>query len=100
MDNTLAIIGDEDAVLGFKALGFKVYAISESADYKSYLEKAINDKATIYLVQDDIYQDSLELINGYRGLPLPVFIPFSKSTKNVLLDMMLKEIRLKATGAF
>ena len=100
LDNPLAIIGDDDVVLGFKALGFKVYAIPEAQDYKDYVHEAVKDKVGICLVQDEIYKASLELINSYKSLPLPIFIPFSKSARNDLLNIMVKDIRLKATGVF
>jgi vacuolar-type H+-ATPase subunit F/Vma7 len=100
LDNPLAIIGDDDAVLGFKALGLKVYAISKLQDYKKHFDEIVSDKIAICLVQDDIYRENLEIINSYKSLPLPIFIPFSKSARNELLDIMVKDIRLKATGAF
>ncbi len=99
-NNSLAIIGEEDAVLGFGALGFKIYAVGEEADFKKILDEVLRDKTMICLVQDYIYQRAIEEINKYRSLPLPVFIPFGKDANTDLLDTMIKEIRLKATGTF
>ena len=98
--NALAIIGDEDIVLGFQALGFKVFAVKEPGDYNVALQEAVQQRAAVCLVQDNIYNAAEELIKNYQSLPLPVFIPFSKSEKTDLLDAMVKDIRLKATGAF
>lgn len=98
-EGSLAIIGDEDLVVGFKALGFKVYPIQDFQDHVQCLTEAVNAKAAICLVQDDIYSLAQEFINSYRSLALPVFIPFSKSAKKDLLEGMVRQIRLKATGA-
>jgi vacuolar-type H+-ATPase subunit F/Vma7 len=99
LENSLAIIGDEDVVAGFKALGFKVYPIQNSQDQMQSLAKAVNDRVAICLVQEDIYRSGQDFIGSYRSFTLPIFIPFSKGAKNDLLEGMIKDIRLKATGA-
>lgn len=118
LENPLAIIGEEDAVLGFKALGFKVYPIrnfaqtskpdvsnevdiaKEVQEFRVALEEAVGQKTAIFLVQDEIYRLAQDAINVYRNLALPIFIPFSKGAKSNLLDEIVKAIRLKATGTF
>jgi vacuolar-type H+-ATPase subunit F/Vma7 len=99
-ENPLAIVGDEDAVLGFMALGFKVYAVKEPQQCNAILDEVVGSRAAVCLVQDNIYSLAHEQINSYKGRLLPIFIPFAKSGKLDLLDNILKEIRLKATGAF
>ena len=100
LNNSLAILGDEDLVLGFKSLGFKVYAIKGSMGFKATLDKVLEDKIAVCLLQENIYEESRDQINTYRHFALPIFIPFSKDRKTELLDKIVKEIRLKATGAF
>lgn len=96
----LAVIGDEDAILGFKAFGFMAYPLKEPAEFKAILEEALSDKAAIFLVQEDIYNLVLDEINSYKNLPSPIFIPFSKTLGGILLNNIIKDIRLRATGAF
>jgi len=100
LDKPLAVIGDEDAVAGFKALGFKVYAVKEPQEFSVILDKTVNEKFAICLVQDNLYQALESRINSYRHLALPIFIPFAKDAKMVLLDNVVKSIRLRATGTF
>jgi vacuolar-type H+-ATPase subunit F/Vma7 len=95
-----AIIGEEDVVLGFEALGFKVFAIREPQDFNAVLADATSQKIAIYLVQENIYRAQESQINSYRNFALPVFIPFSKDAKTPLLDTIIKDIRLRATGTF
>ena len=97
--NQFAIIGEEDIALGFRALGFKVYPFSSQADLKSTLDEIMNEKIAVCLIQEDIYSKASEQINNYKYLPLPVFVPFTKDSETTLLDKILKDIRLKATGA-
>ena len=110
-----AIIGEEDVVLGFEALGFKVYpvrnltadgkliisnGVREPQDFNAVLADATSQEIAIYLVQENIYRAQESQINSYRNFALPVFIPFSKDAKTPLLDTIIKDIRLRATGTF
>ena len=91
LEKPFAIVADEDVAAGFKGLGFQAFPT---------LEEAVNQQAAICLVQDDIYQEHKGFINNYKGLPLPIFIPFARNLKADLLDGIVKDIRLRATGTF
>jgi vacuolar-type H+-ATPase subunit F/Vma7 len=91
IDNPLAIVGEEDIVSGFQALGFKVY---------TDLNAALADKPAICLVQDEIYRQSEDLISSYRQAAIPAFIPFGKNAEMSLLEKIVRDIRLRATGTF
>lgn len=95
----LAIIGEEDVVLGFKPLGFSVYVVEEQRQVESIIEEVIRQKNAVCLMQDNIYRAAQDLINNYKNLPLPVFIPFSKGARTDLLDNILRDIRIRAIGA-
>ncbi|MCM8795383.1 MAG: V-type ATP synthase subunit F [Candidatus Omnitrophica bacterium] len=100
LQDSLAIIGDEDMVLGFRALGFKDYPLKEPKEFKAILEKILKTDTAICLIQDDFYLKVQEELKSYAGFGLPVFIPFSKTAKADLLDKIIKDIRLRATGVF
>jgi vacuolar-type H+-ATPase subunit F/Vma7 len=100
LDTPLAIIGDEDIILGFNALGFKPYPAKDKEAIDTALGEVVAKKTAVCLVQDDIYKIAESKIASYKNLPLPVFVPFAKKEKSVLFDDIIKNIRLKATGAF
>lgn len=97
-EKPLAIIGDEDAVLGFQSLGFSVYAVGDQRQIESIIEEVIRQKNAVCLMQDNIYRAAQDLINNYKNLPLPIFIPFSKDARTDLLDNILRDIRIRAIG--
>ncbi|MBM3251697.1 MAG: hypothetical protein FJZ11_02810 [Candidatus Omnitrophica bacterium] len=99
LNTKIAVSGDEDVVIGFAALGFSIYPLKTPEDFKSVVDKLIEENIAICLVQDNAYNANIEKINSYRQLSLPVFVPFSKDANSILLDNILKDIRLKATGA-
>jgi vacuolar-type H+-ATPase subunit F/Vma7 len=94
----LVIFGAEDVILGFKALGFHVYAVKDAAELKGVLPAAVAGGAVICLVEESLYQGVLPDIGRYKNLPYPIFIPFAADAKTELLDKLVKEIRLQATG--
>ena len=100
LKNPLSIIGEEDIIKGFSALGFKTYTLTQPEGFKPILEEVIQKNMLVCLVQDNIYTAVKEQIDAYKNLAFPVFIPLAKSTKINLLDNIAKEIRLRATGAF
>ena len=100
LEKPLAIVGDEDVVMGFKALGFKVYPVKEPQEVGAVLNEIVSEKVAVCLVQDNIYRLAKDRINSYRNLTLPIFIPFNKFSEMALLDNLVRDIRLRATGTF
>jgi vacuolar-type H+-ATPase subunit F/Vma7 len=94
----LAIFGTEAVVLGFKALGFHAYPVHDAAQFKAALPAAVANGAVICLVEESLYQEAAADIGRYKNLPWPIFVPFARDGKTGLLDKLVKEIRLKATG--
>lgn len=99
LDAPLAIVGEEDVIEGFRALGFVTHPVKDAAGCAAILARIAKEKTAVCLVQEDFY-------SAPRGAPAsgpepyPVFIPFSKSGRTDALDGLVKNIRLRATGAF
>lgn len=99
LNKKIAVVGEQDLVMGFEALGFAAYPLQKPDDFKLIIEKLVESNVAICLIQDSTYNANIEKINSFRQLTLPVFVPFSKDANSILLDDILKDIRLKATGA-
>ncbi len=100
LEKAFAIIADEDIALGFKALGFEIYSVSNPEEVKAALYKVVTKKNAVCLVQDNIYQEQREIIESYKDVLLPIFVPFSKDSKADLLETLLRDIRRRVTGTF
>lgn len=97
-NKTLSIIGEEDVVVGFRALGFRAYPVSDLKGARALLDEIVQEKYAVCLVQENIYLAAQEEIARYKNLPLPVFIPFNKTGQLDSLERIVKDIRLRATG--
>lgn len=98
LENPLVIVGDEDVISGFKALGFKTYALKEEKDFEIIFKELVHSKTAVCLIQDKLYRIASDIIDSYRDLPLPIVIPFAASGAMDELDGLVKDIRLRATG--
>jgi vacuolar-type H+-ATPase subunit F/Vma7 len=96
--DALAVVGREEVIMGFSALGFRPYPAVKPEECREALARAIQDGAAICLIQEEFYPAVREEINRYRSQPLPIFIPFAPDARMNRLDDIVKEIRLKATG--
>ena len=94
----LVIFGAEAVILGFKALGFHIYPVNDATEFKAVLPAAVAKGAVVCLVEESLYQGAPLDIGRYKNLPWPIFIPFARDGKTDLLDKLVKQIRLKATG--
>lgn len=99
LNNPISIIGDETIAESFKALGFKAYPVKDADSLRQAVKDVTAGEAAICLLQDNFYSLVKDEIAGYNKTALSIFIPFSKGTDTALLDNMLKDIRLRATGA-
>jgi vacuolar-type H+-ATPase subunit F/Vma7 len=97
-NQALAIFGAAAVVQGFKALGFHPYPVADAAEFKIVLQAAVANGAVVCLVEENLYRDAAADLGRYKSLPWPIFIPFAGDGKTEMLDKLVKEIRLKATG--
>ena len=96
----IGVIGENDAVLGFKALGFSVYPVETMQQAaKTLHELAENNYAVIYITEQtaaDIVND----INQYREERFPAVIPIPGIQGNMGIGMQgVKKCVEKAVGA-
>lgn len=71
----LAVIGDRDSVLGFRALGFEVF-ISEGLESAAEILDSLAEKdyAIIYITEQ-LMTGLGEVISKYDDRPVPAIIP-------------------------
>lgn len=96
----IGVIGEKDAVLGFKALGFSVFSV-ESRDQaaKTLTELAKDDYAFIYITEQTAAGIEHE-INQYREERFPAVIPIPGVQGSLGIGMQgVKRCVEKAVGA-
>ncbi|MFI3229460.1 MAG: V-type ATP synthase subunit F [Bacillota bacterium] len=77
-NNKIAVIGDKDSVLAFKALGVDVYDTKNYFDAQDTLKKLAREYSII-LITEDIAESIQDVIARYKVRPYPVVVPIPSS---------------------
>lgn len=96
----IAIIGNKNIILGFKALGVSTFSVNQKIDIEKVLEeiKKENDYGIIFITEEfmDMAQEKLQ---EFKGLPLPAIVPIPSNIKTGAGLKNLKRIVEKAVGS-
>jgi V/A-type H+-transporting ATPase subunit F len=96
----IAVMGDFESVMGFKALGLDVFAASEPAEAVSLLARLKSENYAIIYITEDLAQHMGEAIARFKDDPLPaiILIP-GKSGPLGLGAAQIKDSIERAVGA-
>jgi len=101
LTHKIAAIGEEDAVLGFKALGIEVYPVDGPDATVTILNRLMNDQGYGIVFVSESMADRVEELMaeiGSRPLPSLVYIPGSKGSQGFAMQRIRKIIE-RAVGA-
>jgi V/A-type H+-transporting ATPase subunit F len=97
----IAALGEEDIVLGFKALGIETFPVNDSQSTAVLLEKLIQSKEYGIIFVSESMADKVEgLMAEYVSLALPsvVYIPGSQGGQGFAMERIRRIIE-RAVGA-
>ncbi|MDR2267290.1 MAG: V-type ATP synthase subunit F [Christensenellaceae bacterium] len=73
-NNKIAVIGDKDGVLAFKAIGVDVFDAKSYFDARETLKKLARDYSVIFITED-IAETIADTISRYKSRTYPAVIP-------------------------
>ncbi len=85
-NNKIAVIGDKDSVLAFKALGVDVFDAKNYFDAQNTL-KQLAREYSIILITEDIAEQLEDVIARYKVRPYPIVVPIPSSSGSTGLGM-------------
>ncbi len=97
-NHNFAIIGREEAVISFKAIGFDTYPIINDKSVRDAIKEIVSKAIKICLVEESFFVDNKDLFIDFKEKTFPIFVPFSVKESKGSMEELVKEIRLKATG--
>lgn len=96
----IGVIGEKDAVLGFKALGFSVFPVQDGAQAREVLSKLAEDRYAVIYITEQIAAACEDEINRYREMRFPAIIPIPGVQGSLGIGMKgIKKCVEKAVGA-
>jgi len=99
MPNQIAVIGDSDFILGFKALGCAPYAVEEGADLRKLFGDVVKDNPLCIFILEDYALKIMDLIEQYSqaSRPMIILLPDFRQELSVTEDL-LSRMTIRAIG--
>jgi V/A-type H+/Na+-transporting ATPase subunit F len=96
----VGVIGDKDSVLGFRALGFDVFAVEGAVEAEALLHRLAHGNYAVLYVTEQIAAVIAPAIAGYRNERFPAIIPIPGVLGNLGIGMGgVRQCVEKAVGA-
>lgn len=96
----VAVVGDKDSILGFKALGIDVFPVIEKDEARRVVDSLARENYGIIFITEQTASLIPETIDRYKNqmLPAVILIPSNQGTLNIGMDMINKNVE-KAVGS-
>lgn len=96
----VAVIGDKDSVLAFKALGVRVFTAFEANETRKLVDTLARDEYGVIYITEQLASLIPETINRYNDelIPAIILIPSNQGTLNIGMDRINKNVE-KAVGS-
>lgn len=100
MSSNLAVIGERDLVLSFKALGIPVFGVDSLDQAKETMRKLIEEEYALIFITETLASGMSDLLQEVATKPVPAIIPIptSKGSSGFALNRLRETIK-KAVGA-
>jgi len=96
----IGVIGEKDAVLGFKSLGFSVFPVENREQAEKTLAMLAEDNYAVIYITEQTAVNITDKINQYRESRFPAVIPIPGIQGSLGIGMQgVKECVEKAVGA-
>lgn len=96
----VAVVGDKDSILAFKALGVDVYPVIRPEEARKIIDQLARDKYGIIFITEQAAQAIPETIDRYNRIMTPavILIPSNQGTLNIGMQRIQDNVE-KAVGS-
>ncbi len=99
-NNKIAVIGDGDSVMSFKAAGAEVFSPSGQTELRELFRKLLKLDYPVIFITEKLFAGVSELVSATRSKAYPAVIPIPDSTGSDGTGMAgIRHDMEKATGA-
>jgi len=75
MHGNIAVIGDSDSIIGFKAVGFRTIGVKNSAEVAAAVESLVEEKCCVIFITEQALEGAEAILDIYREYTVPAIIP-------------------------
>lgn len=97
--SNIAVIGDKESILGFKALGIEVHTPNGIEETKKTIDQLTKENYGVIFITEELMKDVKETIAKYDDQFIPAIIPIpsNQGTLNIGMDRIDANVE-KAVG--
>lgn len=75
MNNKIAVIGDKDSVLAFKAVGVEVFDAQTAAQAQNLIKKLSREQYAVLFLAEDLAAQIPDVLAKAKTQPFPAVVP-------------------------
>ena len=75
MRGNIAIIGDSDSIVGFRAVGFKTVAVRSGAEVAAAVDALIHENCFVIFITEQALEGAEDVLSIYADRSIPAIIP-------------------------
>ena len=75
MRSKIAVLGDKDSVLGFKAVGFEVFEESDPQAAEGLIHRLAEEQYGVIFITEQLMSQVLPAVDRYKTAQIPAIIP-------------------------
>ena len=96
----IAMIGDRDSILGFKALGVEIFPVNAKSESTEALHQVIKQEFKVAFITEQMAPSPEEIasIIGDRTFPVVTMVPSNRGATGLAMQRLQMLVR-KAAGA-
>ncbi|MGI6037002.1 MAG: V-type ATP synthase subunit F [Limnochordia bacterium] len=96
----MAVIGDHDSILGFKALGLEVFPVADGEEGAQVLRRIGKRDYAVIFITENVGAEMLPVVQEFADDPLPaiLYIPNNQGSTGMGLEK-IRRIVERAVGA-
>ena len=100
MRSRIAVVGEKESVLGFKAVGFEVFETGSPREAEETVRRLAREGCGIIFVTEQTLAPSLSVMDDYKDRQTPAIIPIPgrKGTMGLGMTSVKKSVE-RAVGA-
>ncbi len=96
----VAVVGDKDSILAFRALGIDVFPVKESEGARRIIDSLAKERYGVIFVTEQTAQGIPDTIERYNKIMVPavILIPSNQGTLNIGMQRISDNVE-KAVGS-
>ncbi|MEX1376938.1 MAG: V-type ATP synthase subunit F [Eubacteriales bacterium] len=95
----IAVIGDRDSVLGFKALGVSTHFAYDAERAETLIKRMAREKYAVIFITEELAEKTQEIIDRYKSRTIPAIIPIPSNQGSTGIGMKMLNANVeKAVG--